>query len=65
MHSNYAAAEAQARQMIALCRRGFNNEHAWMAWRKAHAAEIEALPLDLRNRVCLAWDNASAKEFSR
>lgn len=55
----------RARMLIAACKGGFRNEHHWMAWRKKHAKEIEALPLDLRNLVCIAWDQATAREYSR
>ena len=65
MHANELAVHALASQLLAVCRRGFANEHAWLAWRKAHAKEIESLPLDLRNAVCLAWDNACTPEMSK
>jgi long-subunit fatty acid transport protein len=52
-------------RLMAVCERGFENEHAWKAWWKAHATEIRKLPPSLSNRVALAWDQATAKEFSR
>jgi hypothetical protein len=65
MHDNEYTARIKAAQLLAVCRRGFSNEFEWFAWRKKHAKEIEALPLNLRNEVMLAWDQSTAKEFSR
>jgi hypothetical protein len=55
------AQNALAAQLCAVCRKGFDSEHHWLAWRRKHNAEIEALPLDLRNRILIAWDNAGPK----
>jgi hypothetical protein len=61
---NQLHANVVAHRLLSVCKRGFVNEHAWMAWRKAHAKEIADLPLAQRNIVCGAWEQATAKEFS-
>jgi hypothetical protein len=55
------AQNALAAQLVQQCRRGFTSEFHWMGWRRKWAKQIEALPLDLRNRIIMAWDNAGPK----
>lgn len=54
-----------AAQMIARIDAGFQNEHHWMNWRRSNSRAIEALPIGLRNRVLMHWEQASTPEFSR
>lgn len=54
-----------ANQLSAICHAGFDNEHHWAAWLKKHQPEIDRLPVPLKRQVMLAYDNASAVEFSR
>jgi hypothetical protein len=52
-------------RLISACETGFDNEHHWRVWWSKHAAEIKALPPSLGDRVRHAWEQATAKEFSR
>jgi hypothetical protein len=52
-------------RLMSRCEGGFENEHEWRNWWKKHASEIRQLPPTMGNRVARAWDQASAKEFSR
>jgi hypothetical protein len=61
MHANQLAENALASKFIARCRNGFKNHFEWMGWRKKHDPEIAALPNDLKNAVCMAWENAERR----
>ena len=65
MHEKQMEQDQFAAECIAICRRGFANEHAWAAWWKKRATRIRALPPALSGRVAVAWQNATAKEFSK
>lgn len=54
-----------ANQFSAICHAGFDNEHHWAAWLNKHRGEIDRLPVPLKRQVMTAYENASAKEFSR
>lgn len=54
-----------AAQCIARCYAGFQNEFAHAAWAKRERPKIDALPIPLRKKVWLAWDQATAVEFSK
>lgn len=53
-----------AAQLIARCAAGFANEFQHANSLKKHRAEIDALPLALRAKVLLAYDQATVPEFS-
>jgi hypothetical protein len=63
MHADQYIAELKAQRFLTACSKGFRTNALKMAFRKRHNAEIEALPLDLRNRVVCAWDNSGPKEL--
>lgn len=65
MSPEQLAQEALAQKFQARCRGGFRNEFEWAAWAAKHKAEIDAMPPALRASVLAAWNNATAREFSR
>jgi hypothetical protein len=61
---NESRAQVFARLMSA-CEAGFDSPIHHRNWWRKHAAEIQALPPSMGDRVRHAWDQATAKEFSR
>lgn len=47
------------------CKEGFTNEHSHKNWFETRAEQINALPLDLRKKVVLAWRHAGPKEQAK
>lgn len=51
--------------MLARINSGFQNEHHWANWLRVNKKDIGALPVGLRNRVMLAYENATHVAFSK
>lgn len=48
-------------ECIAICKRGFDNEHAWLAWLRVRQERIDALPPHLRKQIMAAHENSGPK----